>query len=44
MQFTETFSSPSANQRMWKSSWAKETSFTWVKGLDQVRRDATSRQ
>ena len=44
MQFTETLSTPSANQRMWKSSRAKETSFTWVNGLIQSSRPATLRQ
>ena len=39
-QLAETFSTPSANQRMRKSALSKETSFTWVKGLIQSSRPA----
>ncbi len=44
MQFTETFSTPSAYQRTRKSLASKETSFTLVNGLIQSSRLATSDQ
>ena len=44
MQLTETFSTPSAYQRTRKSLASKETSFTWVNGVIQSSRPATSVQ
>src|SRR5579871_1169420 len=44
MQFAETFSVPSSNQRMWRSSASKETSFTFVNGFNQSMRFASPRQ
>ena len=44
VQLTETFSTPSENQRMRKSSRLNDTSFTWVKGLIQASRSALAAQ